>query len=258
MKQRIITAVIAGILFVAVAAYGGIPFTLLSIILAVVGYFELLRMKKMKLFSFPAGIGLFLVLLIVTGIHIDSLSTMEWFIAAFLLLLSYTVLSKNAFHFDQATFVVFSALYAGLGFHYLIEVRSLGNGLVMLFFILFAIWATDTGGYFAGSAFGKRKLWPQISPKKTVEGAIGGIVNAMLVSIIYQLFFTAYESMEKAIIAALVIGVFSQLGDLVESALKRHYGAKDSGAILPGHGGILDRCDSWLFVLPVLHLLNFI
>lgn len=258
MKQRIITAVVAGILFLVVAVYGGFPFTVLSVILAALGYLELLRMKKMKWISIPAAIGLFLVILIVTGMQIDSMSTMEWFVASFFLLLAFTVFTKNVFHFDQTTFIIISALYVGLGFHYLIVVRSMNNGLAMMFFILSLIWATDTAAYFAGKAFGKRKLWPQISPKKTVEGAIGGMINAVIIAIIYHWLFSVYGSFGKVMIAALIISVFAQIGDLVESALKRHYGAKDSGTILPGHGGILDRCDSWLFVLPVLHLLNFI
>ncbi|HET7658070.1 MAG TPA: phosphatidate cytidylyltransferase [Bacillales bacterium] len=258
MKQRMITAIVAGILFLVVAAIGGAAFTVLSVILALVGFAELLRMEKLNFFSIPAVIGFILVLLIVIGIRYDSLSTMEWFGIAFFLLLAFTVLSKNNFHFDQAAFVVFSALYVGLGFHYLIEVRSLNNGTAMLFFVLLLIWATDSGAYFTGGAFGKRKLWPEISPKKTVEGAIGGIVIALIVAVFYQLVFKVYDSMALVLIAALSIGVFSQLGDLVESALKRHYGIKDSGTILPGHGGILDRCDSWLFVLPILHFMNFI
>ena len=120
-------------------------------------------------------------------------------------------------------------------------------------YALFTIWATDTGAYFIGRAWGKRKLWPEISPNKTVEGSIGGIVCAVVVAVIYQLFTNLFDSVALLIVMTVVLSIFGQLGDLVESAFKRHYGVKDSGNILPGHGGILDRFDSLLFILPILH-----
>ena len=131
------------------------------------------------------------------------------------------------------------------------------NGLPLFFFVLFNIWATDSGAYFIGRALGKRKLWPEISPKKTVEGAIGGIASALVLTVIFQLIHPLF-SFSEALLAAIVIAVFGQMGDLVESALKRHYGVKDSGNILPGHGGILDRFDSLIFVLPILHVLQLV
>lgn len=127
-------------------------------------------------------------------------------------------------------------------------------GLSYIFYALFLIWATDSGAYFIGRAFGKRKLWEHISPNKTVEGAIGGIVCALVVVSIYEWLSPFSPSFLMLLIATVILSVFGQLGDLVESAFKRHYGVKDSGAILPGHGGILDRFDSLLFILPILHL----
>ncbi|HEX7065323.1 MAG TPA: phosphatidate cytidylyltransferase [Bacillales bacterium] len=258
MKQRIITAALAGIFFLGLAVIGGVAFSLLVILMALVGYLEFLRMGKITPYSFPAVIGFILVIFIVPPFNFSLLSPAEVILSAFLLLLVYTVLSKNTFHFDQAAFVILASLYVGFGFHYLIEARVSGNGINVLFFILLLIWTTDSGAYFTGRAMGKRKLWPQISPKKTIEGAAGGIVAALVVAVLYQLLFSVSESMVMVVLAAVVIAVFSQIGDLVESAFKRHYGVKDSGSFLPGHGGILDRCDSWLFVLPVMHLFHFI
>src|SRR5690606_27483192 len=116
---------------------------------------------------------------------------------------------------------------------------------------------TDSGAYFIGRALGRKKLWPEISPKKTVEGAIGGIASALVLTVIFQWIHPLF-AFPKAIAAALIIAVFGQMGDLVESALKRHYGVKDSGNILPGHGGILDRFDSLIFVFPILHVLQLV
>lgn len=256
MKQRIITGVLAGILFLGVAIIGGMAFTILAVIMALIGLSEFLRMKKIAPYSFPGVIGFILVIFIVPSVPFAAFPATDMFLVAFLVLLVYTVLSNNGFHFDKAAFVILSALYVTFGFHYLIVARA--DGIAVLFFVLFILWSTDSGAYFTGRAIGKRKLWPVISPKKTIEGSFGGIVVALVIAMLFQLLFPVYESMAVALIAALVISVFGQLGDLVESAFKRHYGVKDSGSILPGHGGILDRCDSWLFVLPILHLLNFI
>lgn len=256
MKQRIITGILAGILFLGVAIIGGMAFTILAVIMAIVGLSEFLRMKKIAPYSFPGVIGFILVIFIVPSVPFATIPASDMFLVAFLILLVYTVLSNNGFHFDKAAFVILSALYVTFGFHYLIVARA--DGTAVLFFILFILWSTDSGAYFTGRAIGKRKLWPLISPKKTIEGTVGGIIVALVIAMLFQLLFPVYESMAVALIAALVISVFGQLGDLVESAFKRHYGVKDSGSILPGHGGILDRCDSWLFVLPILHLLHFI
>lgn len=117
------------------------------------------------------------------------------------------------------------------------------------------IWSTDSGAYFVGKSLGKRKLWPEISPNKTVEGFVGGIVIALVLSTIFQLVANLPIPYFYLLLITLFLSVFGQIGDLVESALKRHYDVKDSGKILPGHGGVLDRFDSFLFVMPFLYFL---
>jgi phosphatidate cytidylyltransferase len=145
----------------------------------------------------------------------------------------------------------------GIGFYYLFETRdSLGLGLIYILLTLFTIWATDSGAYFIGKSLGKRKLWPEISPNKTVEGFIGGLFSAMVVGVLFYVFSNLDYTLLQLLLISLIIGVFGQLGDLVQSAYKRHYGVKDSGKLLPGHGGILDRLDSVIFILPILHLLH--
>lgn len=155
-------------------------------------------------------------------------------------------------------FVISAVFYVAIGFHYILQTRLQADGLTWLFFVLFIVWATDSGAYFAGKAFGTRKLTPQISPNKTVEGAVGGVISAVIIGIIFQMIFVLYPELWFVIGVSVVISVFGQLGDLVESAFKRYYHVKDSGNILPGHGGILDRCDSWLFVFPILHIFQLL
>ncbi|WP_078413224.1 phosphatidate cytidylyltransferase [Priestia abyssalis] len=262
MKQRIITAVIAAAVFLPIVFYGGLPFTLLVYLLGTVGVLELLRMKKIELFSVPSFLSILLLWVFLIPRRADSVLTIfsnykvEIALFAVLLLLTYTVLIKNKFTFDDAAFVMLATIYVGMGFYYFIEIRE--NGLAYVFFALFIIWATDSGAYFIGRAMGKNKLWPEISPNKTVEGSVGGVVCAIVVAAIFQVIAPVEDSIVKLLIIAVVLSVFGQVGDLVESAFKRHYGVKDSGNILPGHGGILDRFDSLLFVWPILHFLTML
>jgi phosphatidate cytidylyltransferase len=134
----------------------------------------------------------------------------------------------------------------------------LENGTHILFFILFMIWATDSGAYFVGKSMGKNKLWPVISPNKTIEGAVGGIFFSIIVAFIC--YFTNFVdfSLPAVLAISILVGIFGQIGDLAESAFKRIYDVKDSGNLLPGHGGLLDRLDSALFVFPLLHVLHLL
>lgn len=125
------------------------------------------------------------------------------------------------------------------------------QGHVWLLTALMIVWATDTGAYFAGRKFGRRKLAPRISPNKTVEGLAGGVVAGVLVALVMApLAGASLVEMPLVAVAALVTVLFSVIGDLFESLLKRHVGAKDSGTMIPGHGGALDRLDSVLAALP--------
>jgi phosphatidate cytidylyltransferase len=102
---------------------------------------------------------------------------------------------------------------------------------------------------------GKRKLWPEISPNKTIEGFVGGVVCAIIVAIVFKLLANIDQTMIELLVIGIIVSLFGQMGDLVQSAFKRHYGVKDSGKILPGHGGILDRFDSLMFIMPILAFL---
>ncbi|MEK5391954.1 phosphatidate cytidylyltransferase [Margalitia sp. FSL K6-0131] len=259
MKQRIITAVIAAAIFIPIVIYGNVPFTILVYLLAFIALGEALRISKLKIISFPGIISfLMLGIFLIPHPYIEvvekfGLSKMDFVYFGILLLLCYTVASKNRYTIIDAAFMLLSIFYVGLGFYNFLFIRE--HGLTLILYSLFIIWATDSGAYFIGRAIGKRKLWPEISPNKTVEGFIGGIVCALIVGILFALFSNIPASMLKLIIITAILSVFGQMGDLVESALKRFYDVKDSGKILPGHGGILDRFDSLLFVWPLISYL---
>lgn len=263
MKTRIITGVIAAALFIPFVVYGKLPFAILVYAIAAVGLYEILRMKGISIFSVPGILGLLTTFAILMPAEWEeqvqeaiSYSKFELLFIGAILLLVYSVLVKNKFTFDHVAFVVLSALYVGVGFHYFIVTRE--AGVEYIIFALVVVWVTDSGAYFTGRAFGKHKLWPEISPNKTIEGFVGGIVLAVIGVVIMQFIAPFDISWALLIIITIIASIFGQMGDLVESAIKRHYDVKDSGKILPGHGGILDRFDSLLFVLPLLSLLHFV
>ncbi|MEK3886943.1 phosphatidate cytidylyltransferase [Bacillus sp. FSL K6-3431] len=262
MKQRIITAVVALAVFLPIVFWGGWAFVILAYAMATVGLYELFKMRKLSLKSGQGIISLVLLwVLLLPQNYFDTISIggwtkMEVMTAAVLLFLSYSVAVKNKFTFDDVATSLLSVLYIGLGFYFFIVTRE--AGILYLLYALIVVWVTDSGAYFIGRAVGKRKLWPEISPNKTVEGFIGGIVSALAVAVLFSIFTTIDIPFLKLMIITIILSIFGQIGDLAESALKRHYGVKDSGNLMPGHGGILDRCDSWLFVLPLFQLLYVI
>ncbi|MEQ6375359.1 phosphatidate cytidylyltransferase [Bacillaceae bacterium S4-13-58] len=256
MVQRIITAVIAALLFLPFVILGGWAFRIITVILAVVGLFELFRMKSIPIFSTSGFLSVLVIWVIMLPEVPFGLTKMEIILVYALLLLAYTVLVKNRFTFDEVGFLLLSIVYVGMGFYYLLETRS--AGLEFIIYAFAVIWATDSGAYFFGRAFGKTKLWPLISPKKTVEGFIGGIGLAVITALIFQYIYPIHSSVWIVIIVTIFTSICGQIGDLVESALKRHYNVKDSGKLLPGHGGILDRFDSLIYILPILHFVQFI
>jgi phosphatidate cytidylyltransferase len=125
-------------------------------------------------------------------------------------------------------------------------------GNVWIFFLLAVIFASDTGAFYFGRFFGRHKLYPSVSPGKTWEGAVGGLISSLFIALIFFRIFAAFGA--GILILAGILSIAGQIGDLVESMLKRSCGVKDSGKLLPGHGGFLDRLDGMIFALPVLYI----
>lgn len=129
-----------------------------------------------------------------------------------------------------------------------------GTGGIWVVLSMVLAWGSDTGGYFAGRAFGKHKLYEKVSPKKTVEGAIGGLAAIVAMALVMKFLWMPELTVANAIVLSLVAGVIGQAGDLCISVIKRSTGVKDSGVIIPGHGGLLDRIDALMFTAPVTWL----
>jgi phosphatidate cytidylyltransferase len=144
-------------------------------------------------------------------------------------------------------------LYIGLLISYWPELRALDNGIGWVAWPIITVIACDTAAYFIGRTWGKHLLAPTISPKKTWEGAIAGLIASVIVSVLLGILFSLPLQIWELIVLGIIISVIAQCGDLVESLLKRYAGVKDSGNLLPGHGGILDRIDSYILLGPVIY-----
>ena len=192
MKQRILTAVLAAAIFIPIVIIGKLPFLLLVYTMATIGLYELLRMKNLHKFSFVSILSYLLLWVALlpkdymTFLTTHSFNKIQIFLIGVLLLLIFTVGSKNRFTFDDAGFLLLAIVYVGMGFYYMYVTREMN--LTYIFFALFTIWATDSGAYFVGRSVGKRKLWPDISPNKTIEGFFGGLLFGMIVGVLFYLF----------------------------------------------------------------------
>ena len=148
---------------------------------------------------------------------------------------------------------LFGVLYLGLTLGMLSMTRLLPQGEWLIFFLLLVTWASDTGAYYIGTLYGRHRLAPRISPKKTVEGLVGGLISAIIVAYVARWWFLPELSGLDCLILAILLTIAGLWGDLTESVMKRSVGMKDSGGILPGHGGMLDRLDSLLFAAPAFY-----
>lgn len=261
MKQRLVTGVLAGAVFVALLVLGQGYYEATLALLAALGYNEYVRLNGLPKLRGDVLIGYAAVILLSLpelpfGWDQPPLATVSWLFM--FLALAATVFSKNRITLDQAALLFLGAFYIGIGFRFMAETRDLPHGLFWTLLTFFCIWGSDAGAYFVGKAIGKRKLWPSISPNKTVEGAIGGLVIAVVIAVVFSLAEPHWLSIGRAIAIGLAAAVAGTIGDLIQSAYKRLRGVKDSGNLLPGHGGVLDRTDSWLIVFPFVHLLHLL
>ncbi|MBW7453773.1 phosphatidate cytidylyltransferase [Paenibacillus sepulcri] len=258
MKQRIVTGVIGGAIFIILTVLGGWFFYGLLLLLALIGYAEFTKMNGLA-WHHPASLigfaGMLFLLIPWEELGTVPPQTLHMLWLLMFLALAVTVLTKNKMTIDSAALLLLGALYVGFGFESMYEVRSgEAYGLLTTCLAFGTIWASDIGAYFIGKAIGRHKLWPAISPNKTIEGSLGGVALSLVVAAVFALAAPDAIGMGQALLIGLVAAVAGQLGDLIQSAYKRVRGIKDTGSILPGHGGVLDRCDSWIAVFPLLVL----
>ena len=148
---------------------------------------------------------------------------------------------------------IFGVLYVCLLLGHYILLRNVEHGVALVFFALIVTWLSDTGGFFVGKTLGKHLLAPRLSPQKTIEGLLGGFLFSVVGAVLCQFTFVPFFSLSQCVMLGVGLALVGALGDLAESAIKRSVSVKDSGTIIPGHGGILDRVDSLLFSGPAMY-----
>ena len=254
-----IIIILAGIYFNSIIAL--LLFTLI-VLLSVNEFYGLAKnskkIKPIRFFGTITGICLMIILCLII---LNKAELKLIFIPFILMLLTFIIelFRKNDTPFVNVAYTLLGVLYIVLPFAMLFHLGFYTNNsfsdhysyqIILGIFIL--LWTNDTGAYLSGRFFGKHKLFERISPKKTWEGAIGGGILALIVAYVISIYFTNLTLTDWIITCGLIV-VFCDLGDLIESMLKRSFGIKDSGKLLPGHGGILDRFDALLLAVPFVY-----
>jgi phosphatidate cytidylyltransferase len=253
--QRVVTAVVGIPLILLVFYFAGVPLMIVSLVAAAVGINEFIRLEKamgltpLAIWSYV--IGLICLLFGIYLWHGQYFSLAMWVVFLASLAHFLVIFPKRNFSDLGATYL--GGLYVGGLLSFLIRLREFhpeGWMLVILVFLL--TWANDTGAFFIGSKFGKHRLSPKLSPKKSIEGFVGGLVFTVVTALVFGYLVYGSGYLMWVLLGCLV-AVIGTMGDLLESAFKRLAQAKDSGNLIPGHGGLLDRLDSLLLVAPTVY-----
>jgi phosphatidate cytidylyltransferase len=225
-------------------------------LIAILAMYEFLDLGRHKGYQIPVALCIAIMLIIMAAFIIEDLSVELGMFAALLFIPASYVFGKKPLEdsLPSSAIAVLGTTYVGMLTGSLIRLRNdFPEGSKLVFFLLLVVWLGDSGAYYVGKTFGKHKLSPRISPKKTVEGLIGGIAASMITAVVIHFTFFEKFPLHHAIIAGAILSVAGVIGDLAESMWKRSADVKDSGTLLPGHGGFLDRFDSILFTAPILY-----
>ncbi len=249
--KRVIVGILGVPLIIAISYFGGIYFLIFSIIVSSLALWELYSMFERK-GIYPLKytgiiISVFFLLLMYSGR--ESILLIIYIV---LPVISSVEIFRKVKSPLNPVILFFGIIYVTVPFMMLSELLKLsGFNIVIYTFVL--IWTCDTAAYFGGRAFGKHQL-SEISPKKTREGMVSGFVFTVMISLILHFMFSDKINLQDALCTGLIIGIFSQIGDLFESLIKRYCVVKDSSGLIPGHGGILDRFDSLIYVVPFIYI----
>ena len=260
LKTRIITGAVITVVMTLVIIFSHIPWLLNTMIaaLSVQAIFELFRATKLKdrkaLYIFSCIAALLISYVTIPGMNYIIVVLL----AATISLFVYLMLNLRNITNIQSWMTVYMGLTIPFFFKSMSNIRQMDNGAYLLGIAILVPVITDIAAYFVGKNLGKHKLAPVISPKKTIEGSIGGVAYAtaiiLLIAMIMQYFGVINVNLKVMVVYILLASIIGQFGDLAMSSIKRIVGIKDYGKLLPGHGGILDRFDSILFVLPYTHI----
>ena len=263
------TRLISGIVLVAAALVliitGGNVLFLATLLISYIGMFELYRIFHIEK-ELPGIVSYLAATVYYLSLKFDFLPDLMAWVLGFLILLMFVyVFTYPKYRTEQIFAAFFGVFYVAVMLSFVYQTRMLAVGAYIVWLIFLCSWGCDTCAYCVGVLIGKHKMSPKLSPKKSVEGAVGGVIGAALLTAIYGMIFreamgvTTQHVWIMAAISA-VGALISMVGDLAASAIKRNYGIKDYGTLIPGHGGILDRFDSVIITAPIIYFLaaNFI
>lgn len=259
-KTRLISGIVLVAIALTVIITGGDVLLVTMALISLIGMYELYRVFEVE--KTPAGfLGYLAAMLYYGNLKWHWMSDEMPLIMGFIiLLLAVYVFSYPKYKAHQIMAMFFGLFYVAMMLSYIYRTRMLETGAYIVWLIFLCSWGSDTCAYCVGVLFGKHKMAPVLSPKKSVEGAVGGVVGAALLTVIYVSVFKSkldITTTELVLLAAAtaVGALISMIGDLAASAIKRNYDIKDYGKLIPGHGGILDRFDSVIITAPIIYFL---
>lgn len=257
-KTRLLSGIVLVIALIGTVGYGGYLLLFVLALLSLIGMNELYKVAgvgaSLGVVGYFAAIEYYVLILTEQTKYIIPLT-----ILFLVVVMAVYVFTFPAFRAEQVMTVFFGFFYVAVMLSYVYQTRILPDGAVIVWLIFLSSWGCDTCAYCVGVLIGKHKMAPRLSPKKSVEGGIGGIVGAALLGVIFAVLMNRFagasaDPLHYALICG-VGGMISQVGDLAASAIKRNHDIKDYGKLIPGHGGVLDRFDSVIFTAPVIFYL---
>lgn len=253
LKTRILSAVVGIPVLFAIAWWGGFYWQALIALLAVLGLFEFYRASWREGHK-PLWVLGYMLLFLVLGYGYLSISLVAGLTALLILSIIFLVFLYPRYHIIDIAVTWIGALYIGLLMNFTGQLGFMAGHFQVIIFTFLLTWANDTGAYFAGTWWGKHKMAPDLSPNKTWEGMAGGTILTLLVAAFGVIMLPGPD-----LITCLMLGFMAALlgpvGDLFASSIKRRFNIKDFGRLIPGHGGILDRFDSFILIAPVVYLI---
>lgn len=255
--KRLLSGIILVILAIIIVGSGGGFLCMVTALISLIGLFELYRVMKIEK-NLLGAVGYLTAVSYYGLVWFDGQGYVTLMaIAALMVLMSLYVFTFPKYKTEEVTVAFFGVFYVAVMLSYLYQVRAMTDGQYLVWLIFISSWGCDTSAYCVGMLFGRHKLAPVLSPKKSIEGAVGGVAGAALIGFLYATVFggrmTEVTNPQAACaIACAIAAVISQIGDLAASAIKRNHDIKDYGHLIPGHGGILDRFDSVLFTAPAI------
>ncbi|MBQ2678722.1 MAG: phosphatidate cytidylyltransferase [Firmicutes bacterium] len=261
MRTRLIASAVGLPLVIVCVAFGGYALKALILAISLIGMYEFYNAvsKKNKAIHFIGYIfAIFFV--IYSGTIVNTVNYLNVFISVFIVvLLIYSVIFHKTNTVNDTMMTFFGFFYVCFIITHIDLIRNFNYGKYFVWLIFICAWGSDSGAYLVGTKYGRTKLIPSLSPKKTVEGSIGGIAATVVISLIYGLIiykffdFGTLRGIYIYPIIGLVGSILAQIGDLAASSIKRNMGIKDYGNLIPGHGGVLDRFDSILLTAPAVY-----